>query len=97
MDEDSTVEILLNQREVNLLLKYAFPFDQEREQLNSHRDAPGTHAFKVDTFYLSILISDLVYSAKEIKDEGLLEELNRICIAMENAEQDNSMKPFLVQ
>lgn len=97
MGDDGTVEIMLNQREVNLLLEYAYPFDKEREQLDRYRDAPGTHTLKVDTFYLSRLIGDLVYSAKEIEDEGLLEELNRICIAMEYAEQGKSRKPFLVQ
>ena len=60
------------------------------------KDTPGAHTLKVDTFYLSRLIGDLVYSAKEIEDEGLLEELDQICITMEYAEQGKSTKPFPV-
>lgn len=97
MGDDGAVEIMLNQREANLLLEYACPFDKETERLNRYRDTPGTHTLKVDTFYLSRLLGDLVYTAKEIEDRGLLEELDRICVAMEYAEQSKSRKPFLVQ
>lgn len=96
MSDSDVVEVELSQREVNLLLEYAYPFDDEREQLEKFKDSPGLHVLRVDTFYLSRLIGDLVYSAKGIEDEELLEEFDTICITMENAEQGKSRKPFVV-
>lgn len=97
MGDSDIVEVNLNQREINLLLKYAYPFDNEKEQLIRYKDKLGVHTLKGDIFYLSRLIGDLVYSANEINDEELLEELDRICVAIEYAEQGKSRKPFLVQ
>ena len=85
MGDSDIVEVDFNQREINLLLEYAYPFDNEKEQLIGYKDKPGIHTLKVDAFYLPNLIGDLVYSAKAINDEALLEELDQICIVMECA------------
>jgi hypothetical protein len=97
ISNDDVIEVKLNQREVNLLLEYAYPFENEEEQLHSFQSIPGIHILKVDEFYLSRLIGDLVYSAKEIENESLLKELDRLCTAMELAEQGKARKLFLVK
>ena len=37
MGDGDIVGIVLSQRELNLLLEYAYPFDNEREQLARHK------------------------------------------------------------
>lgn len=88
--------VTLSQREVNLLLQYAYPFEHESAQLDKFKDKPGNHNLKVDAFYLVHLIGDLVYSAKKISDQGLLNEIDQICIALENAEKMKNNPPLLV-
>src|ERR1017187_3819696 len=86
--------VSLTQREVDLLLQYSYPFDDEEEQLRAFHGRCGTHVLKVDSFYLSRLIGDLVYSAKSI--QSLLDELDALCDVLENAEQYNSRVRGLV-
>jgi len=91
------VEVTLSQREVNLLLDYSCPFEHEQEQLESFKDNPGRHILKVETFYLPHLIGDLVYSAKKVNDQLLLNEIDQICIALENAEKVSNNTPFVIR
>jgi hypothetical protein len=63
-------------------------------QLRAFHGRGGTHVLKVDSFYLSRLIGDLVYSAKSI--QSLLDELDALCDVLENAEQHNSRVRGLV-
>jgi hypothetical protein len=85
---DDIKSVSLTQREVDLLLQYSYPFDDEEEQLRAFHGRGGTHVLKVDSFYLSRLIGDLVYSAKSI--QSLLDELDALCDVLEHAEQHNS-------
>ena len=78
------VEIELTSRQVEILLVYSHPFDEEEEQLKSFAGKPGNHRLKSDEFYLPRLIGDLVYSAKTIHDETLLEEFDEICTIIES-------------
>ena len=91
---DDIKSVSLTQREVDLLLQYSYPFDDEEEQLRAFHGRGGTHVLKVDSFYLSRLIGDLVYSAKSI--QSLLDELDALCDVLENAEQHNSRVRGLV-
>jgi hypothetical protein len=91
---DDIKSVSLTQREVDLLLQYSYPFDDEEEQLRAFNGRGGTHVLKVDSFYLSRLIGDLVYSAKSI--QSLLDELDALCDVPENAEQHNSRVRGLV-
>ena len=91
---DDIKSVSLTQREVDLLLQYSYLFDDEEEQLRAFHGKGGTHVLKVDSFYLSRLIGDLVYSAKSI--QSLLDELDALCDVLENAEQHNSRVRDLV-
>src|ERR1019366_2755468 len=91
---DDIKSVSLTQREVDLLLQYSYPFDDEEEQLRAFHGRGGTHVLKVDSFYLSRLIGDLVYSAKS--NQSLLDELDALCDVLENAEQHNSRVRGLV-
>ena len=80
-----TVDVELTAREVDLLLAYAFAFDNELEQLERFAGKPGYHVLKTTEFYLIGLIADLVRSAREIEDDGLLYDIDRVCTIMETA------------
>lgn len=87
MTDDSDLKsVQLTQREVNLLLRYGYPFEEIQAQLNACKNRQGTHTLKISDFDLSHLIGDLVYSAKKINDDDLLEELDAVCSVLENAE-----------
>ena len=85
-DDGDIKSVQLTQREVNLLLRYGYPFEEIEAQLQECKDRKGTHTLKISDFDLSHLIGDLVYSAKKINDEDLLEELDAVCSVLENAE-----------
>jgi hypothetical protein len=81
------ISVTLTQREVELLLHYGCPFEHEETQLRSFEGKTGFHVLKVSSFYLSHLIADLIYSARNIRsDDPLLEELDELCGALESAE-----------
>jgi len=84
----NAVEVELTQYEINLLLEYAYPFDEEKEQLLQYKDMRGVHTIKIDCYYLPLLIGDLVYSAKKINSEKILNEFDMLCILLENAENN---------
>jgi hypothetical protein len=93
---DDIKSVSLTQRELDLLLQYCYPFDDEEEQLRAFHGKGGTHVLKVDSFYLSRLIGDLVYSARSIQSQSLLDELDALCDVLENAEEHNSRVRGLV-
>lgn len=93
---DDIKSVSLTQREVDLLLQYSYPFDDVEEHLRAFHGKGRTHVLKVDSFYLSRLIGDLVYSAKSIQSQSLLDELDALCDVLENAEQYNSRVRGLV-
>jgi len=88
MEEDGIVTVELSQREVKLLLRYGYPFEEAKEQLEAFKDRKGTHRLKIDTFYLSMTIADLVRSAKTIRSDAVLEEIDALCSVLESAEQN---------
>lgn len=80
------VQIELTKRHIELLLKYSYPFDDEREQLermNGKKDE--FQKLSTDDFYAPRLIGDLAYSAKEVSDEMLLDELDELCEIVDTA------------
>jgi hypothetical protein len=81
------ISVTLTQHEVELLLRYGYPFEHEEKQLRHFEGKAGLHVLKVDSFYLSHLIGDLIRSAKTIRSNRLLEELDELCTALENAER----------
>ena len=79
------IEVELSQREVQLLLKYAYPFDHEQAQLESVSAKAGFHLLEFEVGTTLGLIADLVSSAKKIKSAHLLEELDELCSVLELA------------
>ena len=81
-----TVLIELTSRQVDLLLEYSYPFDNEEEQLkNLQKERGEFHTLKSDDFYAPILIGDICHCAKKVDDEYLLEELDEIADIIEMA------------
>jgi hypothetical protein len=79
-----TVEI--SQREVQLLLRYGYPFDDVRAQLESFKTRKGPHSLQIDSFYLPRLTADLVYSAKKIRSRTTLHEIDELCSVLDHAQ-----------
>jgi len=88
--EDDLKTVRLTQREVNLLLKYGYPFEDIEARLNACKNRKGTHAIKISQFDIEHLIGDLVYSAKKLTNNTVLEELDAVCSVLENAEHHAS-------
>jgi hypothetical protein len=68
------------------LLRYGLPFDEEAEQLRSSKVRNGMQVAHVDPYWVSMWTADIVRSAKKIRSQGLLEELDALCDVLENAE-----------
>ena len=82
---DQTCRLELTPRELALLLKYGLPFDEEADKLRSSKIRNGMHVANVDPYLMSTWAADSVRSAKKIRSQSLLEELNALCDVLENA------------
>jgi len=85
----------LTTRELKLLLKYGYPFDEQEKALRASRPVKGCHRVRIGAYWIEMMVADLVRSAKELRSPSLLEEIDALCDALENALADRS-KPFLV-
>ena len=88
MSENNTVTVDVSQREVELLLRYGYPFEEQRVQLEGFANLQGPHRLKVGAYYLSMMIADLIRSAKGIHSDASLEELDALCCVLECAERN---------
>lgn len=77
----------LTKRELELLLKYGYPDPDHAEQLRSSPLRNGMHRTHVDAFWIPMWTADIVRSAKTIRSQQLLEELDALCDVLENAER----------
>src|SRR5882672_7246027 len=76
-DKDSrTVE--LTTREVSLLLKYGYPFSAEERKLRSSEAVDGIHRVRMGSYWIELMLGDLVRSAKEIRSHRLLDEIDEL-------------------
>ena len=85
----------LTTREVKLLLKYGYPFDDEQKTLRGSRAVKGCHRVRIGAYGIEMMIADLIRSAKQLRSPSLLDEIDALCDVLENALTDRS-KPFLV-
>jgi len=85
----------LSARELKLLLKYGYPFDEQEKTLRASRAVKGCHRVRIGAYWIEMMVADLIRSAKELRSPSLLEELDALCDVLENALTDHS-KPFLV-
>lgn len=78
-----TVE--LTPREVRLLIKYGCPWPEDEERLRASRAVEGVHYVRIDAYWIEMMIADVSRSARTIRSEALLEELDALCYALEHA------------
>ena len=83
-DKDSrTVE--LTTREVSLLLKYGYPFSAEERKLRSSEAVDGIHRVRMGSYWIELMLGDLVRSAKEIRSHRLLDEIDELYLVLEHS------------
>lgn len=90
MDEQSEPErnlrtVELTPREVRLLIKYGCPWREDEERLHASRAVEGVHYVRIDAYWIEMMIADVSRSARTIRSEALLEELDALCYALERA------------
>ncbi len=78
-----TVE--LTPREVRLLLKYGYPWLEDEEKLRASRAVRGVHRVRINAYWIEMMIADVIRSARTIRSDPLLEELDALCYALEHA------------
>ena len=79
--------VQLTQREVELLLRYAYPFEAEAATLRDCKPRKGWCDLQIGAFWLSQWIGDLSHSIRNVRSAGLREELDALCCVLENAER----------
>jgi hypothetical protein len=89
-DDDLTdpCTLQLTRRELQLVLKYGYPFPREAELLRSSKVKDGWHVIHVDAYWIGMWIGDIVRSARTIRSQRLLEELDELCDVLETAENN---------
>jgi hypothetical protein len=75
--------VQLTQREVELLLRYGYPFEAEAARL---RACKLRDEIRIGAFWLSQWIGDS-YSARNVRGARLREELDALCCVLESAER----------
>lgn len=79
------VEIEISGREASLILRYGYPFPDQVPVFEAVANKAGFHRLMIDSFWLEILVGDLSRSIKEIRSAALQEELDSLCVTLENA------------
>lgn len=57
----------LTPRELSLLLKYVYPFPDEKEILRESRAIQGFHHVPIGAYWIELTIGDLLISAKQVR------------------------------
>ena len=76
-----TVE--LTTREISLLLEYGYPFPDVEQKLRASKAVAGIHRVRLGTYWIELMLGDLVRSAKEIRSRRLLDELDELYSVLE--------------
>ena len=79
--------VQLTQREVELLLRYAYPLEAEAAKLRACKPRKGWYEVQIGAYWLSHWIGDISYSIRNVRSAGLREELDALCCVLENAER----------
>jgi hypothetical protein len=87
-----TVE--LSSREVSLLLKYGYPFRDEEQKLRASKAVGGMHRVRLGSYWIELMLGDLVRSAKEISSRRLLDELDELYSVLESSLNSGHGTPF---
>jgi hypothetical protein len=87
-DEHRLRTLELTPREVQLLLKYGYPFPEQEQALRESRAVKGIHRVQIDSYWIEMMVGDLVRSAKKIRSRNLLDEIDALCDVLEFALDD---------
>lgn len=71
--------LLLTQREVELLLRYAYSFEAEAAKLRGCKPHRGWCDVRIGVYWLSQSIGDLSYSVRKVRSAALRDELDALC------------------
>jgi hypothetical protein len=82
---DKLPTIELTSRELHLLLEYGYPFEEQAQTLRASKAVRGYHRVRLDSFWIEMLLGDVIRSAREITNRRLLDELDGVCGALECA------------
>ena len=74
--------IELTSRELHLLLEYGYPFEEQEQVLRASKAVRGYHRVRLDSFWIEMLLGDVIRSAREITNRRLLDELDGLCGAL---------------
>lgn len=74
------------QRHWKALCRYPFP--DEVKLLQDSKAVRGMHSVQIDAYWIDLMIGDLVRSAKKIRKQSLLDELDELCTVLEMALDD---------
>jgi hypothetical protein len=86
IDDDSNLRTVeLTPRERRLLLKYGYPFPEQEETLRESKAVRGYHRVRIDSYWVEMMLADIVRSARQISNRALLEELDGLCSALDCA------------
>jgi hypothetical protein len=77
--------IELTTRELHLLLEYGYPFEEQAQTLRASKAVRGFHRVRIDSFWIEMMLADVIRSAREISNRRLLDELDGVCGALEAA------------
>ena len=75
----------ISKREVNLILKYGYPFTDEKEKFKDASKKNGIKEFDISKYWLELIVGDLCRSIREMKNTQLQEELDCLCESIEIA------------
>ena len=87
MVDQSGIEIQLLPEEQALLLKYGYPFEQEKTQLETLAASDQIGSITISQFYLEQLIGNLSYSINKRTRGRLQQDLIDLCDRLEYAER----------
>jgi hypothetical protein len=85
----------LTTREVTLLLKYGYPFEEAQQALQTSRATKGYHRVRIGAYWIEMMVADLIRSAKKLRSQSLLEQIDALCDVLENSLTQHST-PFSV-
>ena len=87
MAKRETIQIELLPEEQELLLKYGYPFEPEKEQLKKFLARGEIGTLSISPFYLERMIGDLCYSINKRTRGRIQDELVELCDRLEYIER----------
>jgi len=87
-DDSKLQTVELTPRERRLLLKYGYPFPEQEQTLRESQAVRGYHRVRIDSYWIEMMLADIVRSARQIDNHALLEELDALCSALDCALAD---------